>query len=120
MDKQQINEAAGLKLKTLRKTLGYSQDDVAANVGLTRTSIVNIEKGRQSLTLENLYKIAEFFKIEASELFIKKGGDIDLVMKRKIFEIESERNDWREKYLKLTKSLKEVMSHIDDVRSIVF
>lgn len=45
-----------------------SQESLASAVGLTRTSISNIEKGRQKLLLHTLVDIAEALDVEPSML----------------------------------------------------
>jgi transcriptional regulator with XRE-family HTH domain len=54
----------GGHLKELRKSRGYTQEDVANAVGLTRTSVVNIEKGRQRVPLHILFAISKFVNVE--------------------------------------------------------
>lgn len=48
----------GLRIKNEREALGFTQIDLAAEIGLTRTSVVNIESGRQRLPIHVLYSIA--------------------------------------------------------------
>ena len=48
----------GLKLRDARKTAGVSQEQLAKGVGLSRPSIVNIEKGRQPVYIHSLLEIA--------------------------------------------------------------
>lgn len=49
----------GQRIRNERKALGFNQIELADEVGLTRTSIVNIEAGRQRLPIHGLYAIAE-------------------------------------------------------------
>jgi transcriptional regulator with XRE-family HTH domain len=118
MEKEAINKVVGDRLKAVRKVMKFSQDDLSAAIGLTRTSVVNIEKGRQSLTIENLYKISEVFKINPMDLLINTGGDVNIVLEAKIKDAENEKNEWKGKYLSLKKSLSEVFAHIE--RNVVF
>lgn len=48
----------GGRIRAERGALGFSQVELAKEVGLTRTSIINIEAGRQRLPLCTLYSIA--------------------------------------------------------------
>ena len=52
----------GQLLRDARKTAGMSQADLASAIGLTRTSISNIEKGRQKVVL---YTFATILKVLA-------------------------------------------------------
>jgi len=45
-----------------------SQQQLADVLELTRTSITNIEKGNQKITLDALYKLCEYFRIEVREV----------------------------------------------------
>jgi transcriptional regulator with XRE-family HTH domain len=49
----------GARVRAARVTAGRSQDDLAQAVSLTRTSITNLESGRQQVPLHTLYAIAE-------------------------------------------------------------
>jgi transcriptional regulator with XRE-family HTH domain len=48
----------GHLIKTTRDKSGLTQEALASRVGLTRTSITNIEKGRQKLLLHTLCDLA--------------------------------------------------------------
>lgn len=65
---KQLYSKIGVQLKELRTSRGYTQQDVANAVGLTRTSVVNIEKGRQRVPLHILYAISKFVDIEPRDL----------------------------------------------------
>lgn len=59
---QDMNKRIGLIIRSKRKEAGITQADLGELIGISRTSIVNIESGNQSLTIENLYLIAEKLK----------------------------------------------------------
>ncbi len=46
-----VNNYVGIKVSILRKKHGYTQIELAKLLGLDRVSVVNIEKGRQGLTM---------------------------------------------------------------------
>jgi DNA-binding XRE family transcriptional regulator len=56
-----IYKQLGLRIRTVRETLGWTQLDLAKHIGLTRTSVVNIEQGRQRILLHDLETIAKAF-----------------------------------------------------------
>ncbi|HEV2800972.1 MAG TPA: ImmA/IrrE family metallo-endopeptidase [Pyrinomonadaceae bacterium] len=58
----------GEKIRTGRERSQLTQEDLARKVGLTRTSITNIEKGQQRVQVHTLYTIAEFLDISIYEL----------------------------------------------------
>ena len=53
-----LNTIIGARLSQLRSEKGLTQEDLASRLLLSRTSIVNIESGRQQLTMDNLYRIS--------------------------------------------------------------
>lgn len=57
------------RIKELRRQNKFTQEDLAQLVGLTRTSIVNIEAGNQKVTSENIWLIACAFQVGVSDLF---------------------------------------------------
>jgi transcriptional regulator with XRE-family HTH domain len=57
MDELQSNLAE--QIQTIRKQRHMQQDDLAHLVGVTRTSISNIERGKQALSLSLFCKIAQ-------------------------------------------------------------
>jgi len=71
------NRGLGKVIRALRKSSGLTQSQLAQLAGLERTSICNIERGRQMLTVESINSIAaamgyivkvKFQKKETSEL----------------------------------------------------
>lgn len=55
----ELYAAVGFRMTRIRKARGLTQRDVALAVGLTRTSIVNAEVGRQRLPLHTLLAVAQ-------------------------------------------------------------
>ena len=53
----------GAKIEALRTALGWTQADLAKRIGLTRTSVTNIEAGRQRILLHDVEKIAVAFQM---------------------------------------------------------
>lgn len=58
----------GKRIRTLRKSLGLSQLDLATQCDMHPGYITNIELGKRSSTLATLNKIAEAFSISVSDL----------------------------------------------------
>ncbi len=58
----------GQLLAQVRRKKGKSQEFLADELGLSRTSITNIEKGRQPIQLHGLYRIARLLGVELKEL----------------------------------------------------
>lgn len=51
-------EALGRQIRVLRRIRGLTQAELATRIGISRTSLTNIEKGRQSVSVEMYYRIA--------------------------------------------------------------
>ncbi|MFF3443613.1 helix-turn-helix transcriptional regulator [Streptosporangium sp. NPDC002721] len=54
----------GRNVRALRAARGLSQEDLAATVNLTRSSIANLEAGRQNITVAALARVAAALKVE--------------------------------------------------------
>jgi transcriptional regulator with XRE-family HTH domain len=52
-----------------RQKLGVSQEEFADLCGLDRTYIGGIERGERNVSLVNIEKIAQTFKVSLSDLF---------------------------------------------------
>jgi transcriptional regulator with XRE-family HTH domain len=52
------HQAVGARVRMIRETLGLDQSELGKRVGLNRTSITNIEAGRQRLLLHNIETFA--------------------------------------------------------------
>ena len=63
-----FNMFMAIKIIELRQGAKMTQEQLARKIGLTRTSIVNIEKGRQLISMKNLYLICKEFNIKSSKL----------------------------------------------------
>jgi DNA-binding XRE family transcriptional regulator len=59
-----VYRMVGMKIEQMRTMLDWTQVDLAKKVGLTRTSIANIEAGRQRILLRDVEKIAKAFQCQ--------------------------------------------------------
>lgn len=62
----------GKEISRLRKNKKWTQEELAKAVSLTRTSITNIEKGRQKILIHTLWDLAEQLDVHPSKLLPKK------------------------------------------------
>ena len=58
----------GSNLRQARKAAGLSQADLALAISLTRTSVSNIEKGRQKVLLHTYEEILRVLNLQPGEL----------------------------------------------------
>jgi transcriptional regulator with XRE-family HTH domain len=59
----------GRRIKTLRKELGLTQEDLAFEVGVNRSYMGFIERGERNPSLAMLKKIAKALQLSLSVLF---------------------------------------------------
>ena len=58
------------QVEELRKSLGEKQEDLAKMVGVSRQTIISIEKGKYNPSILLAYKIAKHFGKKIEEVFI--------------------------------------------------
>lgn len=63
-----LYQEIGKRIKSIRKSKGWTQEDLGELVGLTRTSITNVELGRQRIQIHVLYKFAVALGCDEREL----------------------------------------------------
>lgn len=94
----QLYREFGRLLRARRKDAQLTQDDVASKVGLVRTSITNIERGRQQVALHTLYALADAVGVPPESLMPPKSilleDDSELEKKLGKVALEEERKDW--------------------------
>lgn len=65
----------GNKIKSLRTSLGYSQEKFAMMIDMDRTYFATVELGKRNVSLHNIEKIAAGLGISLSQLFEGIGGE---------------------------------------------
>ena len=68
--------ALGENISAERKRQGFSQDDIAVLIGVSRQAVYKWEKGLSSPSTENMIKLAEILKVSVEKL--SDGVDIGL------------------------------------------
>lgn len=68
----------GDRIRERRQAKRITQDRLAAHMGLTRTSIVNIEKGRQHLAVHQLVRVSDLLGCAPGELIPSAQESITL------------------------------------------
>jgi len=68
MNKSNVLEKFGEKLKEYRKSKGLSQEELAEKANLHRTYIGMIERAEKNITLLNIEKIANALDIKITSL----------------------------------------------------
>ncbi|MCF2445399.1 helix-turn-helix domain-containing protein [Dyadobacter sp. CY345] len=70
-EQQFLYQRVGENIKNARSKANLTQEQLAHAIGLSRASVVNIEKGRQNPSIHQLYSIAEHLEITAHDLLPK-------------------------------------------------
>lgn len=63
-----LDAALGDRLKLRRIKANFNQAELASRVGLSRASISNIENGRQPVTIQTLWRIAQALGLTLRDL----------------------------------------------------
>jgi putative transcriptional regulator len=63
------------RVKDLRVAAGLRQEDLAASTGVSRQTIISIERGRYNPSLELAWKLATMLGVTIEELFCFTEGD---------------------------------------------
>jgi transcriptional regulator with XRE-family HTH domain len=53
-----VHQAVGIRIRGIREALGLNQAELAKRINLERTSVVNIEAGRQRLLMQTVEEFA--------------------------------------------------------------
>jgi putative transcriptional regulator len=61
------------KLKVYRAMKEITQEDLARELGVTRQTIIAIEKDKYDPSLVLAFKIAKFFDVSIEDIFIYRG-----------------------------------------------
>lgn len=90
----------GRLVRARREALELTQDEVAERIGMGRTSITNIEKGRQHVSLHLLYEISRVLGIAPAELLpdrstlLSTDADLERTLQASTSSLPAETKDW--------------------------
>ena len=63
-------------LKSVRESIGMTQQELADRIGIRRETILHLENNRYNPSLEMALKIAQVFDLQVEELFqLKEKGE---------------------------------------------
>ena len=71
-DFEELYREVGRRLRQARETQGLSQEKLAAQLGLSRASVVNIEAGRQRAPMHLLWQLSETLGTDLSLLIPRR------------------------------------------------
>ena len=70
-----IRQNLGRRIRKLRKSLGMSQYVFSKMAGINRTYLIDVEKGRRNVSVDNLIRISSGLDVKMSVLF----EDVDTI-----------------------------------------
>lgn len=71
MSIRKLRNSIGKKIRALRINHNLSQEQFAEAVEMSREHISCIENGKNTISIDSLYKIAKYFNLEIEYFFIK-------------------------------------------------
>jgi DNA-binding XRE family transcriptional regulator len=77
-EQKYLYESVGDNIKKFRNESGVNQQELANKLGLSRVSIVNIEKGRQHPSLHLLISIGRLFNVQLEDFLPKDLSKIKI------------------------------------------
>ena len=64
---RKLRNSIGRKIRSLRLEQGLSQEKFAELVEMSREHISCLERGKNTISIDSLYKIAQYFQIDIKE-----------------------------------------------------
>lgn len=90
-----LYRALGRLVRLHRERARLTQDELARRVGMTRTSITNIESGRQKIQIDTLYQVARTLEISPDALLPSPGEDLPEMFETQLSEeLSAEEKNW--------------------------
>lgn len=83
----------GRELRRVRRQKGMTQDDLGQRVNLGRTSIVNIESGRQRVHLHTFVGLADALELSPAELLPEEPESVPAIADR-VETLPAPERDW--------------------------
>jgi transcriptional regulator with XRE-family HTH domain len=90
LDTENFYTEVGIRIRQAREEAGFSQQKLGTLVKLSRTSITNIELGRQKFLLHTLLDIALALKVRPIRLL----PEMDTSLEKEINKLPQEEQSW--------------------------
>lgn len=69
LNKETIIKTTGLYLRNVRTKRGYSQNEISSRMGKGRTWCNDLERGKMSITFDDLLKLCEIYVIDINDIY---------------------------------------------------
>lgn len=70
MSLKRIQNTIGKRLRDLRLSKNFSQEQVSLDVGISRDHLSNLENGNFPVNIKSLYKLSCFYDVEIEYCFL--------------------------------------------------
>lgn len=107
-------ESIGRKLKILRKSKGFTQEDVANRLGLVRTTISNYEIGRRTPHLSELRKFADLYGVSLDYFGFNDHKNASLELMARAKEVFDNQELTQEEKFKVYKEIMRIYLKVSD------
>jgi transcriptional regulator with XRE-family HTH domain len=97
----------GARVRRAREDASLSQEDLAKSIGVSRSSIANIETGRQPIYVEALVRVAEVLKTPILKLIPFHTGDSTDTMNAGLDHLADDQRHWVTRVLMTSANKKE-------------
>jgi putative transcriptional regulator len=71
------------KIKVFRAMRDLTQEDLAKEIGVTRQTVIAIEKGKYNPSLELAFKLARYFDTSIEDIFVFEPEEFSARVKRR-------------------------------------
>ncbi len=65
----QTKERLGKRIQKARKSMGFTQEELAEKIRISRTHMGHIEQGRKSPSIKVMTRISKVLRVKLSDLF---------------------------------------------------
>ena len=80
-----IKKLIGSRIKSLRRTRGYSQEELAEIIGINSKYLSSVERGQENPTLDLFIRLSQGLKVGMHEIFqIEQEGTGPKLLRKKL------------------------------------
>ena len=83
------NGLVGYELAKARKEKGIEQSDLALKTRISQPALSRLEKGKSSITIDQLYVICKGLEVEPENIIQKANRDVNEILQEKTIDIKT-------------------------------
>jgi transcriptional regulator with XRE-family HTH domain len=104
--------AIGNRIRSTRKNIGLSQEELAEECGLSVSFMGHIERGSRKMSLETLVVLCEALNVSADYLLMDDMPENDMVLQDILCEVKKKGSFHYSKLITIIKALAEIIEKI--------